>query len=184
MFRQLFIISLAAVLTENFVLVQMLGVTPFLSGAKKIENALKTGGAVTALMVCSSAATWAAQKFMLEPLELEYMQTVCFVLVIAGLVQLARKYVPLITTTVNCMVLGAAIINIERFGSAPLGFLKSLVNGTSAGVGFTLAAVLFAGLLSRVEKADIPKCLRGAPIALITAALMSMAFMGFAGLSI
>ena len=153
------------------------------------------GFAVVFVMACASAITWAVQQ-LLVLFHIEYLQTIAFILVIAVLVQFVEMflqksipalynslgiYLPLITT--NCAVLGVAIVNITKFGGAELSFLKSLVYGTSAGLGFTLAIVLFAGVRERLESSDIPEFLKGMPITLITASLLSIAFMGFSGLS-
>lgn len=182
---------LAAVLIENFVVVRFLGICPFLGVSKRINTALGMGVAVIFVMAAASAATWLLQEFVFKPWGLEYLQTIGFILVIAALVQfvemvLQKKsralyqalgvYLPLITT--NCAVLGVCLINLQK------GFdlLNSLLYGTFAGVGFTLAIVLFAGIRERLEYADIPECLKGFPISLISASLVSLAFFGFHGL--
>ncbi|MBQ9757106.1 MAG: electron transport complex subunit RsxA [Clostridia bacterium] len=195
MLREFIIISIGAILIQNFVLVQFLGICPFLGVSKKVETALGMGFAVVFVMACASAITWAVQQ-LLVLFHIEYLQTIAFILVIAVLVQFVEMflqksipalynslgiYLPLITT--NCAVLGVAIVNITKFGGAELSFLKSLVYGTSAGIGFTLAIVLFAGVRERLESSDIPQFLKGMPITLITAGLLSIAFMGFSGLS-
>ncbi|MBO4941575.1 MAG: electron transport complex subunit RsxA [Clostridia bacterium] len=195
MLREFVIISIGAILIQNFVLVQFLGICPFLGVSKKVETALGMGFAVVFVMACASAITWAVQQ-LLVLFHIEYLQTIAFILVIAVLVQFVEMflqksipalynslgiYLPLITT--NCAVLGVAIVNITKFGGAELSFLKSLVYGTSAGLGFTLAIVLFAGVRERLESSDIPEFLKGMPITLITASLLSIAFMGFSGLS-
>jgi len=193
--KDLLIISIGAILIQNFVLVQFLGICPFLGVSKKVETALGMGFAVVFVMACASAITWAVQQ-LLVLFHIEYLQTIAFILVIAVLVQFVEMflqksipalynslgiYLPLITT--NCAVLGVAIVNITKFGGAELSFLKSLIYGTSAGLGFTLAIVLFAGVRERLESSDIPEFLKGMPITLITASLLSIAFMGFSGLS-
>ncbi len=195
MLKEFIIISIGAILIQNFVLVQFLGICPFLGVSKKVETALGMGFAVVFVMACASAITWAVQQ-LLVLFHIEYLQTIAFILVIAVLVQFVEMflqksiptlynslgiYLPLITT--NCAVLGVAIVNITKFGGAELSFLKSLVYGTSAGLGFTLAIVLFAGVRERLESSDIPEFLKGMPITLITAGLLSIAFMGFSGLS-
>ena len=195
MIKDLLIISIGAILIQNFVLVQFLGICPFLGVSKKVETALGMGFAVVFVMACASAITWAVQQ-LLVLFHIEYLQTIAFILVIAVLVQFVEMflqksipalynslgiYLPLITT--NCAVLGVAIVNITKFGGAELSFLKSLIYGTSAGLGFTLAIVLFAGVRERLESSDIPEFLKGMPITLITASLLSIAFMGFSGLS-
>jgi electron transport complex protein RnfA len=182
---------LAAVLIENFVVVRFLGICPFLGVSKRINTALGMGFAVIFVMAAASAATWLLQEYILKPWRLEYLQTIGFILVIAALVQfvemvLQKKsrvlyqalgvYLPLITT--NCAVLGVCLINLQK------GFdlIHSLFYGTFAGAGFTLAIVLFAGIRERLEYADIPECLKGFPISLISASLVSLAFFGFHGL--
>jgi len=182
---------LAAVLIENFVLVRFLGICPFLGVSKKINTALGMGIAVIFVMAVSSAATWLLQEFVLKRFNIEYMQTIGFILVIAALVQLVEMilqktskqlyqalgvYLPLITT--NCAVLGVCIINIQNESS----FLFSVLYGTFAGMGFTLAIVLFAGIRERLEFSEIPESLKGFPISLIAASLVSLAFFGFQGL--
>ncbi|MBR5153166.1 MAG: electron transport complex subunit RsxA [Clostridia bacterium] len=194
--RDLLIISIGAILINNFVLVQFLGICPFLGVSKKVETAFGMGMAVIFVMLCASALTWIVQKYLLDPFGLGYLQTIAFILVIAVLVQLVEMflqksvpslynslgvYLPLITT--NCAVLGVAIQNITKFGTAEMSFLKSLTYGTSAAIGFTLAIVLFAGVRERLETSDIPDFLKGMPIVLVTAALLSIAFLGFSGLS-
>lgn len=196
MISELLVISIGAILINNFVLVQFLGICPFLGVSKKVETATGMGFAVVFVMLCASALTWVVQEYLLVPFGIEYMQTIAFILVIAVLVQLVEMflqksipalynslgvYLPLITT--NCAVLGVAIQNITKFGSAEMSFVKSVVYGTSAGLGFTLAIVLFAGVRERLESSEIPEFLKGMPIVLITAALLSIAFLGFSGLS-
>jgi electron transport complex protein RnfA len=182
---------LSAVLIENLVVVKFLGICPFLGVSKKINTAVGMGVAVSFVMAFSSAATWLLQRYLLNPLGLEYMQTIGYILVIAALVQFVelviRKtskalhqalgvYLPLITT--NCAVLGVCLINFER----SFNFVNAVLYGTFAGLGFTLAIVLFAGIRERLELADIPKNLKGFPISLISASLVSLAFFGFQGL--
>ena len=186
-------ILLSAVLTENFILVKFYGICPFMGVSKKIDTALGMGMAVTFVMALASAATWAVNQFLLIPMELEYMQTIAFILVIASLVQVVemflKKFVPalykalgiflpLITT--NCAVLGVALVNVQE----GYDFLQSVVNGACGGLGFTLAIVLFASIRERVDKTDCPEAFKGTPITLISAGLLAMAFMGFSGLSI
>lgn len=194
MLKDLLVLSLGAILIENFVLVQFLGICPFLGVSKKVETAVGMGFAVVFVMACASAITWAVQQ-LLVLFQIEYLQTIAFILVIAVLVQFVEMflqksipslynslgiYLPLITT--NCAVLGVAIVNVTKFGGMDFSFLNSVVYGTSAGLGFTLAIVLFAGVRERLESSDIPKFLKGMPITLITAGLLSIAFMGFSGL--
>lgn len=196
MISELLIISVGAILINNFVLVQFLGICPFLGVSKKVETASGMGVAVIFVMICASALTWMVQGYLLVPFGIEYMQTIAFILVIAVLVQFVEMflqksipslynslgvYLPLITT--NCAVLGVALNNISKFGGTEMSFVKSLVYGGSAGLGFTLAIVLFAGVRERLESSDIPEFLKGMPIVLVTAALLSIAFLGFSGLS-
>ncbi len=196
MIRDLLIISIGAILINNFVLVQFLGICPFLGVSKKVETAAGMGFAVIFVMLCASAITWVVQNYLLIPFHIEYLQTIAFILVIAVLVQLVEMflqkavaalynslgvYLPLITT--NCAVLGVAIQNISKFGGTEMSFLKSLTYGTSAAIGFLVAIVLFAGIRERLESADVPAFLKGMPIVLVTAALLSIAFLGFSGLS-
>ena len=195
MFKELLIISIGAMLIQNFVLIQFLGICPFLGVSKKVDTALGMGFAVIFVMTCASAITWAVWQLLML-FNIEYLQTIAFILVIAVLVQFVEMflqkmapalysslgiYLPLITT--NCAVLGVALVNITKFGSADLSFLKSIIYGASAGIGFTIAIVLFAGIRERLESSDVPQFLKGMPITLITAGLLSIAFMGFSGLS-
>lgn len=180
-----------AVLVNNFVLGQILGICPFLGVSKRMDNAAGMAGAVVFVMALSSLAVAAVNRLVLLPLHLEYLQTIVFILVIAGLVQvleiLLQKhlpalhqglgiYLPLITT--NCAVLGAAVISAKQGHT----LLQATVYGTASGVGFGLALLLFASMRERLDMADVPVCFRGTPIALITAGILAMAFMGFAGL--
>ena len=196
MISELLIISVGAILINNFVLVQFLGICPFLGVSKKVETASGMGFAVVFVMIFASALTWLVQEYLLIPFGIEYMQTIAFILVIAVLVQFVEMflqksvpslynslgvYLPLITT--NCAVLGVAINNITKFGGTEMSFVKSIVYGGSAGLGFTLAIVLFAGVRERLETSDVPEFLKGMPIVLVTAALLSIAFLGFSGLS-
>ena len=195
MLKDLLIISIGAIFIQNFVLVQFLGICPFLGVSKKVETALGMGFAVIFVMACASAITWAVQ-YLLVLCGIEYLQTIAFILVIAVLVQFVEMFLqksiptlynslgiflPLITT--NCAVLGVAIVNITKFGGVDFSFIKSVVYGATAGVGFTFAIVLFAGVRERLESSNIPEFLKGMPITLITASLLSIAFMGFSGLS-
>jgi electron transport complex protein RnfA len=182
---------LSAVLIENFVLVKFLGICPFLGVSKKINTALGMGAAVIFVMSISSIVTWLIYNFILIPLDLAYLQTISFILVIATLVQFVEMvinktskalyqalgvYLPLITT--NCAVLGVCLLNIQNDSN----FVNSVFYGMFAGIGFTLAIVLFAGIRERLEFADIPESLKGFPISLISASLVSLAFLGFQGL--
>ena len=186
-------IIIAALLSQNFILVKFYGICPFMGVSKKIDTALGMGVAVTFVMALASAACWMVDVFLLQAFDLAYMQTVSFILVIATLVQVVemflKKFVPalykalgvflpLITT--NCAVLGVVLINVQE----GYNFLLSVINGAAGGLGFTLAIVLFASVRERVDKAEPPECFKGFPIALITAGLLALAFMGFSGLSI
>ena len=186
-------ILIAALLSQNFILVKFYGICPFMGVSKKIDTALGMGVAVTFVMALASAVCWLVNEYLLIPLDLAYMQTVGFILVIASLVQVVemflKKFVPalykalgvflpLITT--NCAVLGVVLVNV----SEGYNFLFSVLNGTAGGLGFTLAIVLFASVRERVDKADCPECFKGFPLALIAAGLLALAFMGFSGLSI
>lgn len=186
-------ILISAILTENFILVKFYGICPFMGVSKKIDTALGMGMAVTFVMALASAACWAVDYYILQPLGLGYMQTVAFILVIASIVQVVEMFLkksvpalykalgiflPLITT--NCAVLGVALVNAQK----GYDFLQSVVNGACGGLGFTVAIVLFASLRERVDKADCPDCFKGYPLALIAAGLLALAFMGFSGLSI
>ena len=178
-------LAIAAILVNNYILVQFLGCCSFFGVSKKTDTALGMGMAVIFVMAIASAASWAVQYFILEPLGLGYMQTIAFILVIATLVQFVEMFMkkgiflPLITT--NCAVLGAAKTNISNSYS----FIGSLVYGVAAGVGYTLAIVLFASIRERLDATSkCPKCFEGFPISLVAAALLAMSFMGFSGLSI
>lgn len=188
---EILIIMMSVILTNNFVLSQFLGICPFLGVSKKLDSAVGMGVAVTFVMVLATLATWPIQKFILDALNIEYLQTVVFILVIASLVQLVemtlKKYMPplykslgvflpLITT--NCAVLGVTIMNITE----GYNYLESIICALGAGIGFLLAMVLFAGLRERLENCKgIPQCWQGIPITLVTAAILSMAFMAFSG---
>ena len=186
-------ILISALLTENFILVKFYGICPFMGVSKKIDTALGMGMAVTFVMAIASAACWAVYNLILVKLNLEYMQTVAFILVIAAIVQVVEMFLkkavpalykalgvflPLITT--NCAVLGVVLVNVQE----GYNFLLSVVNGAAGGLGFTLAIVLFASVRERVDKTDCPECFKGFPIALIAAGLLALAFMGFSGLKI
>ena len=186
-------ITLGAILSNNFIFSQFLGICPFLGVSKKVDTASGMGIAVTLVMGLASAITWLVNKFILVPLDLSYMQTVAFILVIASLVQFIEMflqkamptlytalgvYLPLITT--NCAVLGVALLNIQN----NYNFIESVVYGITGGLGFLLAIVLFASIRERLVFAEYPKAFEGFPIALITAGLMALAFMGFSGLKI
>lgn len=191
MFKELIVIFIGAMLIDNFVLVKFLGICPFLGVSRKVETALGMGMAVTFVIVMASLMTYLVQEFILVYFGIEYLQTIAFILVIAALVQFVEMvvqkmspalyqalgiYLPLITT--NCAVLGVALLNVQ----SGYDLIRSLIYGAGAAIGFTLAIVLFAGVRERLELADISKVLQGFPIALITAALLSIAFLGFQGL--
>ena len=185
-------ISLGAILTNNFIFSQFLGICPFLGVSKKIDTAVGMGAAVTFVMGLASAFCYLV-NLVLAALGLEFMQTVAYILVIAGLVQFVEMflkkniptlytalgvYLPLITT--NCAVLGVVLVNVQK----GYNFLLSVVNGAAGGLGFTVAIVLFASVRERVNRADCPACFKGFPIALISAGLLALAFMGFSGLKV
>ena len=185
-------IIIAALLSQNFILVKFYGICPFMGVSKKIDTALGMGMAVTFVMALASAACYAV-NLLLVALEVEYMQTVAFILVIASIVQVVEMFLkkavpalykalgvflPLITT--NCAVLGVVLANVQNGYS----FLISVVNGAAGGLGFTLAIVLFASVRERVDKANSPESFKGYPLALIAAGFLALAFMGFSGLSI
>ena len=190
---ELLAITLGAILANNFIFSQFLGICPFLGVSKKVDTAVGMGVAVTFVMGLASAITWLVNTFILIPFDLGYMQTVAFILVIASLVQFIEMflqksmpslytalgvYLPLITT--NCAVLGVALLNIQN----NYNFISSVVYGITGGLGFLLAIVLFASIRERLVFADYPKSFEGFPIALVTAGLMALAFMGFSGLKI
>lgn len=184
-------LAIAAILVNNYILVQFLGCCSFFGVSKKTDTALGMGMAVIFVMAIASAASWAVQYFILEPLGLGYMQTIAFILVIATLVQFVEMFMkkampslysalgiflPLITT--NCAVLGAAILNSD----SGYNLLESTLSGCSAALGFTLALLLMAGIRERLALSRMPKWMDGFPGALITAGLMAVSFMGFGGL--
>ena len=186
-------ITLGAILANNFIFSQFLGCCPFLGVSKKVDTAVGMGVAVTFVMGLASAVCFVVNKYILIPLDLAYMQTVAFILVIASLVQFIEMflqksmpslytalgvYLPLITT--NCAVLGVVLLNVQN----NYNFIESVVYGITGGLGFLLAIVLFASIRERLVFADYPKCWDGFPIALITAGLMALAFMGFSGMKI
>ena len=185
-------IIIAALLSQNFILVKFYGICPFMGVSKKIDTALGMGAAVTFVMALASAACYAVNWVLVE-LNLQYMQTVAFILVIASIVQVVEMFLkkavpalykalgvflPLITT--NCAVLGVVLVNVQE----GYNFLLSVLNGAAGGIGFTIAIVLFASVRERVDKTDTPESFQGYPITLIAAGLLALAFMGFSGLSI
>ena len=190
---ELLAITLGAVLANNFIFSQFLGICPFLGVSKKVDTAIGMGFAVTFVMGLASAVCFLVNNFILVPLDLGYMQTVAFILVIASLVQFIEMflqkaipslytalgvYLPLITT--NCAVLGVVLLNVQ----SNYNFISSVVYGVTGGIGFMVAIVLFASIRERLVFADYPKSFEGFPIALVTAGLMALAFMGFSGLKI
>ena len=190
LFYSLIAILLSSVLVDNYVLSRFLGICPFLGVSKKLDQATGMGISVTAVMLLATAVTWPIQTFVLDTLNLGYMQTIVFILVIAALEQMLEiilkkfspalhkglgVYLPLITT--NCAVLGVALNNIND----GYNFIESLVSALGVGLGFLLAMVLFSGLRSRIDESRIPKPFRGLAATLIAASFISLAFMGFAG---
>ncbi len=178
------------VLVDNYILVKFLGICPFLGVSKKLDSAVGMSGAVIFVMVLATLVTWPVYMYVLKPYNLEYLQIIIFILIIAVLVQLVEitlkkfmpplyralgVYLPLITT--NCAVLGAANLNILKDYT----YVESLISSFGAGVGFMLAMVLFVGVRGRLETAKTPKCFEGLPITLVSAAIVSLSFMGFGG---
>ena len=186
----LILIIIVAIFVNNVVLAQFLGICPFLGVSKKVDTASGMGMAVTAVLVVATIVTYLLQVYVLNAFGLEYLQTIAFILVIAALVQMIEiilkktmpalyqalgVFLPLITT--NCSILGVAILVIQK----DYDLLEGIVYALSTGIGFLLAMVLFAGLREQLELSDVPKAFRGVPIALVTASLLAMAFMGFSG---
>ena len=182
---------ISAVFVNNVVLSQFLGICPFFGVSKKVDTAGGMGAAVTFVLAISTMVTYLIQMYVLNPLKLEYLQTIAFILVIAALVQMLEMvlkkvspplyqalgvFLPLITT--NCCVLGVAILVIQKEFS----FLESLVYAISIGLGFLLALVVFAGIREQLTKANLPKAMKNVPIAMISASILAMAFMGFSGI--
>lgn len=207
-FQNLMIIAISAIFINNFVLTRFLGICPYIGVSKNLDSAVGMGFAVVFVMTLASMATWLIDTFLLrptpsnifyiifnakEPPDLLYLKTIAFILVIASLVQFVEMviqkmspalyrslgiYLPLITT--NCAILGVTLLNLDNAYS----FIESIVHGFAAGIGFTLALLLMAGIRERLELAPIPNAMRGIPIAFIMAGLMSIAFLGFSGLKI
>ena len=195
-----FVIIIGVIFINNYVLARFLGICPYLGVSKRLDSAIGMGFAVTFVMTVASAGTWVVYTYLLNPetnivagTDLTYLRTIAFIIVIASLVQFVEMviqktspvlynalgiYLPLITT--NCAVLGVTVLNINE----QYAFLESLVQGFGAGIGFTLAIVLMAGLREKLEMCNIPEPLKGVPIAFIMASLMSLAFMGFSGLAL
>ena len=186
-----FAIIIGAIFVNNVVFAQFLGICPFLGVSSKVNTSLGMGAAVTFVMALASIVAWSIQTYILVPLQIEYMQTIVFILVIAALVQMVEIvlkkvspalyqalgiFLPLITT--NCAVLGVAILMIQK----EFNLLQSFTYSVSTAIGFAMALVLFAGIRERLELDGVPAALKGIPIALITAAILAMAFMGFSGL--
>ena len=184
-------ILLAAILTNNFILSKFLGICPFLGVSKKLDTAVGMSAAVIFVMLIATAVTWPIQTYLLTPNDLDYLQTIVFILVIAALVQFVEiflkkymvglynslgVYLPLSTT--NCAVLGVTVLNITE----GYNFVQSMFNSLGGGLGFMLAMVLFAGVRGRLETAKVPKALQGLPITLISASLVAISFLGFSGL--
>ncbi len=206
--KSLFILSMGAIFINNFVFSRFLGICPYIGVSKQVDSAVGMGAAVTFVMTLASAVTWLINFYLLSPVpgnlfykllalksppDLTFLKTIAFILVIASLVQLVEMviqktspalykalgiYLPLITT--NCAILGVSLLNIDM----KLQFIESIVHGLSAGIGFTLALILMAGIREKLELADIPKPLQGIPIAFIMAGLMAIAFLGFTGLKL
>jgi electron transport complex protein RnfA len=186
-----FVIIISAIFVNNILLSQFMGCCPFLGVSTKVSTAMGMGAAVTFVMTIASIAAYLLQYYILIPLEIEYMQTIVFILVIAALVQMVEiilkkvspalyqalgVFLPLITT--NCAVLGVAVLLVQK----ELNLGESVVYAASTAIGFTLAMVLFAGIRERLDIEKLPKAMKGIPIALVTASILAMAFMGFSGL--
>ncbi len=189
--KELLIILFSAMLTDNFVLSKFMGICPFLGVSKKLDSAAGMGAAVTFVMVCATLCTYPIYTLLLAPFGLEYLKTIAFILIIALFVQLIEMvlkkkipslysalgvYLPLITT--NCAVLGVTILNIDNEYT----FIQSIIDALGAGLGFTLALLIFSGVRSRVDKADVPETFKGIPSTLIAASIVSLSFMSFAGM--
>ncbi len=187
---KLIIILLSAVFINNYILSRFLGICPFLGVSKKLDSATGMSFAVIFVMLIATAVTWPIQMYLLNPFNLGYLQTIVFILVIATLVQLVEiilkryipslhkslgVYLPLITT--NCAILGVTILNIDEGYT----FAEAMVNSLGSGLGFFLAMVMFSGVRSKLEGADIPKAFEGLPITLVAASITSLSFMGFGG---
>ncbi len=184
-------IVISAIFVNNIVLAQFLGICPFLGVSNKVETSLGMGAAVTFVMAITAVVAYLLQYYVLVPFGIEFMQTIVFILVIAALVQMVEIilkkvspalyqalgiFLPLITT--NCAVLGIAILLVQK----EYNLLESVVYSTATALGFALALVIFAGIRERLELEDLPKAMKGTPIALVTAGILAMAFMGFSGL--
>lgn len=189
--KEMLIILFSAMLTDNFVLSKFMGICPFLGVSKKLDSAAGMGAAVTFVMICATLCTYPIYTLLLAPFGFEYLKTIAFILIIALFVQLLEMilkkkipslygalgvYLPLITT--NCAVLGVTILNIDNEYT----FAQSIVDALGAGLGFTLALLIFSGVRSRVDKADVPETFKGVPSTLIAASIVSLSFMSFAGM--
>ena len=187
----IFALVIGAIFVNNVVLAQFLGICPFLGVSKDVKSSLGMGGAVLFVMLLATLATYLFNSYVLVPLNLEYLQTIAYILVIAGLVQMVEivlkkiapalyqtlgVFLPLITT--NCAVLGVALLVVQK----GMNLLESMIYAGSIAIGFTLALVIFAGIREQMELTGVPKGMKGIPIALITAGILAMAFMGFNGL--
>lgn len=197
--QHLAIIVILNLFINNFVLSRFLGICPFVGVSKKLDSALGMGGAVIFVMGLASAVCYVLNEYLLRSLQLEYLQTIAFILIIAALVQFIEMfmkknmpalyqslgiYLPLITT--NCAVLGVALLNLSLVwpDGAHYNFIESTLNGIMGGVGFTLALVIMAGIREKLEYAKIPEPLKGLPITFIASALIAMAFLGFSGMNV
>jgi len=197
-FAEFMTIAISAIFINNFILARFLGLCPFIGVSKETKSALGMGAAVIFVMTLSGFITWLIYRFVLIPLDLEYLRTIAFILVIAVFVQFVEMaitkfspalhramgiYIPLITT--NCAVLGVTVLNVNMFfksGKAvSFSFVASLLQAFCAGIGFALAMLLMSGIRERLDLTDVPESLKGVPIAFIVASLMSMAFLGFSG---
>lgn len=189
--KSLLVILLSAIFVDNFVLSKFMGICPFLGVSKKLDSAAGMGAAVTFVMVCATLCTYPIYMLILVPMGLEYLKTIAFILIIALFVQLVEMilkkkvpslysalgvFLPLITT--NCAVLGVTILNIDNSYT----LVQSVVNALGAGLGFTLALLIFSGVRSRVNAADVPETFKGVPATLIAASIVSVSFMGFSGM--
>ena len=195
--KDILVVLLTAILAENFILTKVLGICPFLGVSKKLDSAMGMSVAVIFVMIMATAVTFPSYVFLLDPFGLQYLETVVFILVIAALVQLVEMilkkfipalhrslgvFLPLITT--NCAVLGVTMLDIDNWDPAMsfgASYGNALLYSLGAGLGFTLAMILFAGVRSRLDSDKTPKCFQGMPITLIAAAIVSVAFMGFGG---
>jgi len=189
-FSALIVIMMSAVLVNNFVLIQFLGICPFLGVSKKLDSAVGMGCSVVFVMLLAAAATWPIYTFLLAPNELGFLRTIVFIVIIAALVQLVEMvmkkfmpalykslgiFLPLMTT--NCAVFAATLLNVDMNYS----FAEALTNALGAGLGFLLAMVIFSGIRESTENADPPQCIKGLPLALFSVSILAMAFMGFGG---